>query len=139
MELSRHEWMRCMYLTDEMANRPLCEPFLNAQTDFYPRSSSQPTEFPKNAMCLMKVKERLESKAYCTVSGWISDVESIWLHAIKTSPPSSPISLIALDLLHWFRRKLASTGWRGPEGEFVRLAKAAKQMADLAGRPPNDL
>jgi hypothetical protein len=139
MELSRQEWTRCLDLTDQMIIRPLCQPFLHPQTDFAPRSSGQSIDFPKNGMCLAKVRERLESKAYCTVASWVSDVESIWLNAIKGSRPDSPIALIALDLLHWFRRKLASTGWRVPEQEFLRLAKAAKQMADLAARPPNDL
>jgi hypothetical protein len=131
MKLCRLDFEICKALTAKMERRPLCEPFLKPSEGHGDRGDG--------ALCLEKVKHRLSTNTYHNVSGWISDVESIWLNALAHNPEGSALWLIADDVLHWFRKKLASTGWNGPDSKFIELVKSAKHMSDLAGRPPKSL
>jgi hypothetical protein len=87
-------------------------------------------------MCLETVKHRLETYAYDTFASWVNDVESIWLNAMASNPERSPLSLIALDLLQWFRKKLLKFGWDHTEAKLTRLIKPAMDLSDLAHHPP---
>jgi hypothetical protein len=111
-----------------MIKRPLCQPFLKLHED------SNDFQLP---ISLEQIRRKLDSKSYPTVSTWITDVESIWLTTLKGNPEGSPISLIALDVLQWFRKKLSLTGWTGREAELLCLFKAVKQLTNLADFPAN--
>jgi hypothetical protein len=137
MQMSLYHLQFCTALTDEMAKRPVCEPFLK-RGDLFNWRLGDYAKRPRNSLCIERIKHKLETNAYSNVSSWVSDVESIWLTVLASNPEDSLLSCIALDVLQWFRKKLGQVSWHLSETNIVALMRAAKEMSAIVRQPPSD-
>lgn len=114
-DLSPNERRICKELTEKMLSRNICKAFDHPINEL---DENVPDYYQKikNPMDLGTVNRKLNNKMYRNVAEWISDVETIWLNAMKFNKEGTPFHLIALEMQSWFRKQVSKQAWNTKTG-----------------------